>query len=136
MKYLARIGLIVLLFLTMGAAANAQTREEFSEIEGGFKIARAVEEDESRAILVVFPEKYLISGEAYAEGTIKALSAVLGCDYFKECKPVPHGAGKDVNGRMFILFETEKDPNAFIVIFKLGDDNGKAIGIIIKLIVR
>jgi hypothetical protein len=120
----------------IGVGANAQTRGEFTEIEGGFKIARATEKDGSHAVLVLFPENYLNSGEAYAEGTIKALPIILGCDYFKECKPVPYGVGKDANGRLFILFENETDPNTFVVVFKLGDDNGKPIGIVIQLILR
>lgn len=136
MKYLARIGLILTLLLTFGVAANAQTREEFTDLSEGFKVAKAIEKDGSRAILVLFPEQYLKDGESYAEGTFKVLPLLFGCETFKDCKPLPYGSGTSPDGRMFVLFEVEKDSSVFIVTFKLGNDNGDPIGIIVQLMLR
>jgi hypothetical protein len=129
----ARIVLLLALFLMIGVGANAQTRGEFIEIEQGFKIAKAIEEDGTRSILVLFPEQYLKDAESYKDGTLKVLPLILGCETFKDCKPLPAGRGES-KGRMFVVFEIEQDSKHVLVVFKLGNDSGEALGIIIQLL--
>lgn len=127
----ARIGLVLSLLLMFGAAANAQIREEFVEIDGGFKVAKATEEDGTRILLVLFPDKYLVDGNSFAEGTITSLLLVAGCEPFPDCKPRYAKSEKTKDGLTIIVFDTLL-PEFQFWIRALGKD-GKPAGVVIEL---
>lgn len=131
MNYLARIGLILLLFLSIGIGATAQTREEFVEIEQGFRASKAIEEDGTRSVLVLFPDKYLETPQAFAEGTLVVLPLLMGCEPFPECKPSLSMDHEDKTG-LAIFIDTIL-PRFKIAIRGLVD-NKKPVGIIIQVV--
>jgi hypothetical protein len=133
MKNAARIGLMLLLFL-FGAAAQAQaTREEFKDIGEGFSVARAIQADgKTPSYLVLFPEKFLVDGTSYRDGTFKSLTLIFGCEAFKDCQPVVGGIGKSVDEVPFVFIDTIHEEPVRLLIFKLADkDLTKPIGIVI-----
>jgi hypothetical protein len=87
MKVFARFLLPVLLLMAFSAGAHAQERGEFIDAPNGFKVSLATEKDGSHVLLVLYPEKYLVESE-FDKGSLDGLVSVLGCDYFKDCKPV------------------------------------------------
>lgn len=121
MKNAARIGLVLLLFLTFGAVAQAQTREDFRDLGQGFQAARATEPDQRHSILVTFPKEYLVSDEKYKEGSFKALVLLFGCEFFTDCQPKVSGYGKTVDDVPFVMVDTVGNLKVRLLIFKLID---------------
>jgi hypothetical protein len=131
MKCFARIGLILLLFLS-GAAAQAQTREDFHDIGEGFQAARAVNPDGRKVILVTFPKEYLVSDESYKEGSFKALVLLFGCEFFVDCKPTVSGTGKTTDNYPFVIVNTVGELKVRLLLFKLSDEKPEeAVGLVI-----
>lgn len=98
---------IIVLLLVLSIGGNAQIRvSDFEPVEGGFQVARALEKDGARAILIIFPEQYLENVKTFQQGTLRVLPVLLGCETFPpDCEVKIKGVDKDKQGRTFVYLD-------------------------------
>lgn len=108
---------------------------EFVENPSGFRIAKGVDKNNNRVLLVIFPDKYLVSGETFNEGSQKLAAEVFGCESFTECPPKISGVAKE-DDMSYIYFITTDKPPVRIKMRGLGEEvNGemRVRGVVISI---
>ena len=130
--------IFLLLFSTSGFAQTpSQTQEGFEPIENGFSVARAVQMDGTRALLVLFPDKYLENDKAIEVGIEAVMPLLFSCDPWPvDCKARISGHGVDKNKTRYAYMDVlvEKVPTR-ILIYGLTDtqQNNKVVGIAVMV---
>ena len=131
--------------LAIGAQAQTQDQQlpklggeekfEFVEKPSGFRIAEGVDKQGDRVLLVIFPEKYLTTGEAFNEGSQKLAAEIFGCNSFTECPPKISGTDRQ-DGMSYIYFMTTDKPAIKVKMRGLGEEvNGevKIRGVVVSI---